>query len=143
MATVATSITRAIGVTVFLDDRRIRRSSPRLGRRGHEIIAIVARHCLWPAVPAKVDAMLSSDATNLLTAHDMASEATWADKLREADHDGSRRATREWHFTDIELADGDQGAARFGHPLFRRESPPTPASPTTAPSTRSTNSAGS
>ncbi len=103
---------------VFLTIAAFARPAHAWGDEGHEIIAIIARHYLTPAVAAKVDAMLSSDNANVLTAHDMALEATWADKLREADLDGSRRATREWHFTDIELGDGDQGAACFGHPAL-------------------------
>ena len=118
MATGARSITRAIGVIAFLTIAAFAGPAHAWGDEGHEIIAVIARHYLAPAVAAKVDAMLSPDTTNVLTAHDMASEATWADKLREADLDGSRRATREWHFTDIELADGDQGAACFGHPAL-------------------------
>ena len=53
------------------------------GYEGHEIIADIARGYLTPAARAKVDALLAMDAGNTLTAHDMAEEATWADRWRE------------------------------------------------------------
>jgi hypothetical protein len=53
------------------------------GDEGHEVVALVAQTYLTPAVRKKVDALLAAD-SDPLTAHTMASEATWADKLREA-----------------------------------------------------------
>ena len=88
------------------------------GDEGHEVVALVARHYMRPEVTARVDAMLAADAGNALTDHDMASEATWADKLRDADVDGVRLATRQWHFVDIKLSDGDEDRACFGHPAL-------------------------
>ena len=81
------------------------------GYEGHEIIADLARMRLTPAVRAKVDAMLAVD-TDTLTAHDMASEATWADAYRSAGH----RETAAWHFVDIELDHPDLTSACFGRP---------------------------
>jgi hypothetical protein len=49
------------------------------GDEGHKVIALIAEHYLDPAVRAKMATLLSAD-TDLLTAHDIASEATWADK---------------------------------------------------------------
>ncbi|USI72875.1 S1/P1 nuclease [Sphingomonas morindae] len=82
------------------------------GFQGHRIVAEIARAELTPAVRAKVDAILANDG-DALTAHDMASEATWADVYRSRGH----RETGSWHFVDTEI-DGsvDQDAACFGHP---------------------------
>ncbi len=85
------------------------------GDEGHEIIALVAQSFLQPDVRRKVAAMLAAD-TDSLTAHDIASEATWADKYRDEDVDGARRRTSRWHFVDIEVADPSLDAACFHHP---------------------------
>ena len=87
------------------------------GDEGHEAIALLAVHYLHPDVLARVNGMLATDADNDLTAHDIASEATWADKFR----DSSRHAkaqTGQWHFVDIELASPDETAACFGRPAL-------------------------
>ena len=105
---------------------RIRRLLPRpspltgtrLGRRGTRIIALVAERFLDPAVREKIAAMLAADPPNL-TAHDIASEATWADRYRDSDRSGSRQhyaQTRQWHFVDVELTNPNLDAASFGHP---------------------------
>ena len=54
------------------------------GDGGHEIIALVADRFLETAVLEKIAAMLAADPDNL-TAHDIASEATWADRYRDSD----------------------------------------------------------
>ena len=82
------------------------------GYEGHEVIADIARDLLTPAVRARVDALLAAD-TDTLTAHDMASEATWADAYRSAGH----RETAQWHFVDQELDHPDLRSACFGFPL--------------------------
>ena len=90
------------------------------GDAGHEIIARVADRYLQPQVRSKIKAMLDGD-TSGLTATDLASEATWADKFRDSDRSDTRvhyLQTREWHFVNIELADGDVAAACFGHPAL-------------------------
>jgi hypothetical protein len=52
-------------------------------------------------------------------AHDIASEATWADRYRDSDRNGSRRhyaQTRDWHFVNVELDDPNLDTACFSHP---------------------------
>ena len=81
------------------------------GDKGHEIVALVAQAHLDPQVLKKVNALLAADADNNLTAHDIASEATWADRYRQ-----SHRNTAAWHFVDIELSNPNLDQACFGHP---------------------------
>ena len=81
------------------------------GYEGHKVIALIARGYLAPATRGKVDALLAAD-TDTLTAHDMASEATWADAFRSAGH----RETAQWHFVDIEIDQPDLKTACFGFP---------------------------
>jgi hypothetical protein len=88
------------------------------GDGGHRIIALVAYRHLTPAVRVKVDQILAGD-DDTLTAPDIASRATWADKFRDSDRHTSQRRyrlTREWHFVDIELDEPGLAAACFGHP---------------------------
>ena len=85
------------------------------GNEGHEIIALIAEHYLDPAARAKVASLLAAD-TDTLTDHDIASEATWADKYRDSDRFTTKiryQATRLWHFVDIELAEPNLEAAPF------------------------------
>jgi hypothetical protein len=85
------------------------------GDEGHEVVALVAQSFLEADVRKRVNALLASD-TDWLTAHDIASEATWADKFRDANADGSRSKTRQWHFVDIELTAPNLDEACFNHP---------------------------
>ena len=88
------------------------------GDEGHEIIALVADRFLETAVRTKITAMLAADA-DTLTAHDIISEATWADRYRDSDRNGSRQhyeQTWRWHFVNIELADPKLVRACYGHP---------------------------
>jgi hypothetical protein len=88
------------------------------GDEGHEIIALIAEQYLDPAARAKVAMLLAAD-TDTLTAHDIASEATWADRYRDSDRDTTKvryEGTREWHFVDIELVQPNLTSACFGHP---------------------------
>jgi hypothetical protein len=88
------------------------------GDEGHKVIALLAEHYLDPPVRAKVASLLAAD-IDTLTDHDIASEATWADKYRDSDRDATKiryQATRQWHFVDIELTQPDLVAACFGHP---------------------------
>jgi hypothetical protein len=87
------------------------------GDEGHEIVALVAQSFLDPDVRKRVSALLAAD-TDSLTAHDIASESTWADKFRDANVDGSRDKTRQWHFVDIEISAPDLDAACFNHPAI-------------------------
>jgi len=88
------------------------------GDEGHKVIALVAEHYLDPTVRAKVAALLAAD-TDTLTGHDIASEATWADKYRDSDRDTTKiryEATWRWHFVDIELEQPDLTSSCFDHP---------------------------
>lgn len=96
------------------------------GDDGHEIVALVAAHYLEPAVRTRVDALLSTDTTNL-TSTDLAHEATWADRYRDSDRSTTRiryERTHRWHFVDISIATGDLHAACSHHPALP---PGTPA----------------
>jgi len=88
------------------------------GDEGHKIVGDVAMRLLEPAVRHRVLAMLAAD-TDALTAHDFASETTWADKFRDSDRNTTQvhfLQTRQWHFVDIELQQPDIDAACFQHP---------------------------
>jgi hypothetical protein len=90
------------------------------GDEGHKVIALISEHYLDPAVRSKVATLLAAD-TDTLTAHDVASEATWAEKYRDSDRNGTKiryEATWRWHFVDVELAQPDLVAACFGHPAL-------------------------
>jgi hypothetical protein len=87
------------------------------GDEGHEVVALVAQAFLEPDVRKRVNALLAAD-TDSLTAHDIASAATWADKFRDANINGSRLKTRQWHFVDIEISAPDLDAACFNHPAI-------------------------
>ncbi|MDP8984707.1 MAG: S1/P1 nuclease [Pseudomonadota bacterium] len=82
------------------------------------MIGLIADHYLDPAVRARVQAILAGDTTQL-TALDIAHEATWADKYRDSDRNGTAvryNHTRNWHFVDLELDGADINAACFGRP---------------------------
>src|SRR5712671_2841962 len=87
------------------------------GDEGHEVVALIAQSFLEADVRKRVTALLSAD-TDDLTAHDIASAATWADKYRDANFEGSRAKTRQWHFTDIEITALDLHKACFNHPAL-------------------------
>src|SRR5260221_6723968 len=56
------------------------------GPEGHRVIALIADRALQqsdPGVRAKILALLATDKESRLTKNDIASEATWADVLRE------------------------------------------------------------
>jgi hypothetical protein len=95
------------------------------GDEGHEIVALIADHYLDPTVRQKVRAMLAADTDNL-TAHDIASEATWADKYRDSDRQTTKERynrTHNWHYVDIELTNPDIGSACFGAPQLANGTP--------------------
>ena len=88
------------------------------GDEGHEIIGVIAYARLTPAVKNKVDTLLPADKDSL-TAPDFVSRTTWADKYRDSDRQTTRiryDATRNWHFVDIEIVDGDIASACNHHP---------------------------
>jgi hypothetical protein len=78
------------------------------GDDGHKTVALIAQQCLTPSAKNQVAAMLAAD-TDPLTQHDIASEATWADKYRL-----HHPETANWHFSDIEISNPDLTAACFG-----------------------------
>jgi hypothetical protein len=86
-----------------------------VGDEGHGVVSLVARSFLEPDVRKRVNALLASDTDNL-TGHDIASAATWADKFRDANVNGSRDKTRQWHFVDIEITAPNLDDACFNHP---------------------------
>ena len=91
------------------------------GNDGHKTIALIAQQCLTQSTKNQVAAMLAAD-TDPLTPHDIASEATWADKYRDMDNRTKHYVqTQNWHFTDIEIDNPDLTAACFGrNPLPAR-----------------------
>lgn len=81
---------------------------------GHRVVAIIAEHYLTPAARTQVQEVLQQD-SDPLTAHDIASAATWADKYR--GNDPTDR-TKAWHFADIDAARPNIPAACFGQPAL-------------------------
>jgi len=88
------------------------------GDDGHKVVALIAQSLLEADVRTRVNALLASD-TDSLTPHDITSAATWADKWRDANVNGARQKTRQWHFIDIEIASPDLDQACFNHPSLR------------------------
>ena len=88
------------------------------GDEGHEIVALIAQNFLAPMAKRKLTLLLQAD-HDTLTAPDIASRATWADRFRDSDRHTTKQhynATHEWHFVDMELAGPDMNAACFGRP---------------------------
>lgn len=88
------------------------------GDEGHRVVGLVAKRFLDSPARAGVDALLADD-PDTLTAPDLASRTTWADRWRDSDrHTTGRRyeATRAWHFTGARIAGPDPGAVCSGHP---------------------------
>jgi hypothetical protein len=86
------------------------------GMEGHRVIALVADRLLQqsdPGARAKVQALLATDKANNLTKNDIASEATWADVLREKSTEAGL-ATSSWHAVRLKLDSPDLAAACFG-----------------------------
>jgi len=81
---------------------------------GHRVVAIIAEHYLTPAADTQVQEMLRQD-SDPLTAHDITSAATWADKYRSND---PTDRTKAWHFADIDAARPNIPAACFGQPAL-------------------------
>jgi hypothetical protein len=85
------------------------------GDDGHKVVALIAQSFLETDVRKRVNALLAAD-TDSLTAHDIASAATWADKFRDSNVGGARQKTSQWHFVDIEITAPNLDAACFNHP---------------------------
>jgi S1/P1 Nuclease len=73
------SIAAALGLTLLV---AVPQQASAWGDEGHMAVALIAEHFLKPAVKTQIIAMLAADTDNL-TKHDIASEATWADKYRD------------------------------------------------------------
>lgn len=94
--------------------------APRQGRawgdEGHKIVALVADRVLAaqaPAVRAKVLEILATDKGNELTKTDIASEATFADVLRQKSPE-AHFATSEWHLAQFDPVHPDVARDCFG-----------------------------
>jgi nuclease S1 len=88
------------------------------GDDGHEITGVIAYAHLASAVKKNVDALLAAD-RDTLTAADFVSRTVWADKYRDSDRQTTKKryeGTREWHFVDIELSDGNVESACHRYP---------------------------
>src|SRR5271166_1875002 len=72
------------------------------GNGGHEIVALIAQSFLTPQASQQVRTLLDGD-TDGVVPNDIASEATWADRVRDENIDGARKRTARWHFVNIEL----------------------------------------
>jgi S1/P1 Nuclease len=84
------------------------------GDDGHKVVALIAEHYLTPSAKKQVDSLLAAD-TDGLTAHDIASEATWADRYRDSNNRRDHyNDTKNWHFVDLEIEDPDITKACFG-----------------------------
>jgi hypothetical protein len=84
------------------------------GDDGHKVVALIAERYLTPTAKKQVDALLAAD-TDPLTQHDIASEATWADRYRDANYrKDNYDATKRWHFVDLEITDPDMTKGCYG-----------------------------
>jgi len=108
IATGALALTLAINITQP-------RTALAWGDDGHKVVALIAQSFLDTNARKRVNALLAAD-TDSLTAHDIASAATWADKFRDSNSNGARQKTSQWHFVDIEITAPDLNAACFNHP---------------------------
>src|SRR5689334_6417698 len=87
------------------------------GPDGHRAVAALADRILQqsnPAARAKVNALLATDKGSKMTRNDIASEATWADVLRERSEE-ARTATGAWHTVRMAPDNPDLARACFGH----------------------------
>jgi len=86
------------------------------GDEGHEIVGLIAKHYLDPAVATKVNTILAGDTTGLTSSQNIDREATWADHYR-AKNTANYNQTHNWHFVDLEIAaPPDSKSACFGQP---------------------------
>jgi hypothetical protein len=95
------------------------------GSEGHRIIALVADRLLQsqaPPVQKKIADILATDKSNDWTKTDVASEAIWADALREKSPEG-RAATSKWHYVKLDSDNPDLKKACFGRSALPRLTP--------------------
>lgn len=79
------------------------------GPDAHRVVALIADRILQQGdapVRAKLTTMLTDDKDNKWTKHDIASEATWADVLRDKSEE-ARLATTEWHYVRLKFDNPD------------------------------------
>jgi hypothetical protein len=92
------------------------RASLAWGPEGHRVIALIADRLLQqsdPGVRAKILSILATDKGSRLTKSDIASEAIWADALREKSEE-ARSATGAWHSARFKPDSPDLARACFG-----------------------------
>ncbi len=92
------------------------RASLAWGPEGHRVIALIADRALQqgdPDIRTKILALLATDKGSRLTKNDIASEATWADVLREKSEE-ARSATGAWHSVRFKPDNPDLALACFG-----------------------------
>jgi hypothetical protein len=95
------------------------------GTEGNMIVALVADRLLQardPAARKELTKLLATDKDNSWTKTDIASEATWADVLREKSPEG-RIATSNWHNVRLDPDNPDVGKACFGRPGLPASTP--------------------
>src|SRR5437762_9745908 len=86
------------------------------GPEAHRTIALIADRILQQsdaAIRGKIEALLKSDKESPLTKNDIASEATWADVLREKSAE-ARIATSAWHAVRFNPDTANLANACFG-----------------------------
>src|SRR5438067_6699054 len=86
------------------------------GQEAHRAVALIADRNLQQsdaATRAKVQELLATDKESRLTKTDIASEATWADVLRDKSPE-ARSATSPWHAVRLRPDNPDLAAACFG-----------------------------
>lgn len=108
----AISVIFLIGAALLLPAR----ASFGWGLEGHRVVALIADRLLQQSDPearAKLQALLAADKGNHLTKDDIASEATWADVLRDKSPE-ARSATAAWHSVRLKPDNPDLAAACFG-----------------------------
>jgi hypothetical protein len=96
------------------------------GDDAHRVVALIAWQYLHSPVKLRVSAMLAADTAGSAD-HDIASAATWADKIKPLPEWRSR--TNSWHFIDLELLNPDANLACYGHPTLPPGSPASQGSP--------------
>jgi hypothetical protein len=110
-------IVRTIGAAVMFAALLLpMRASLAWGPGAHRVIALIADRVLQqtdPGARAKVLALLATDKEDRLAKPDIASQATWADLLRDKSEE-ARIATTAWHSTRLNPDHPDLGTACFG-----------------------------
>src|SRR5207248_7846683 len=88
------------------------------GPEGHRTIALIADKVLQQSdagARGKVQALLATDKDTRLTKNDIASEATWADVLRDKSQE-ARIASSNWHAVRLRADSPELAAACYGRP---------------------------